>query len=372
LFDLVVPIEATSRDFRHIREHPSFTAARRLMDEVFAEFQDVDHSFVREFQTGGFSPRVFELALFAYLKEQGYDLDRSSPAPDFVIRGDVPVAIEVTTSNPSQDAGEDDAALSTSVRLGMPDDLPSSQREFVFQAGKALRRKLLKRDAAGLAYWEQPHVAGVPFVIALEPFHAASALIHAVGWLAEYLYGRRDIVAYDARGRLRLTAEQIDQHQHGGKSIPSGLFALPEAAHLAAVLFTNSSTVSKFNRIGTERGYGPSDVAMIRFGTIPDPNPNASTPQTFGYIVGDRDQDERETFSEGLHVLHNPWAQTPLPLGALRDITEHQLRDDGLVLTTFSRLDPFASKTLILHGRGVDVRELLRRELGQADKDASA
>lgn len=124
------------------------------------------------------------------------------------------------------------------------------------------------------------------------------------------------------------------------------------------MLFTNSSTVSKFNRIGTERGYGPPDVGMIRFGTIPDPNPNASTPRTFAYIVGDRGPDERESFSEGLHLLHNPWAQTPLPLGSLRDITEHQLRDDGLVLTTFSRLDPFASKTLILHSRGVDTREL--------------
>ena len=62
------------------------------------------------------------------------------------------VAIEVTTSNPSQDADEDDAALSTSARIGVPDDLPASQRAFVFQAGKALRRKLLKRDAAGLAY----------------------------------------------------------------------------------------------------------------------------------------------------------------------------------------------------------------------------
>jgi hypothetical protein len=112
----------------------------------------------------------------------------------------------------------------------------------------------LNETQPGLAYWERSHVAGVPFVIALEPFHAASALFHAVGWRSEYLYGRRGIVADDARGRLQLTAEQIGQHEHGGKSIPSGLFALPEAAHLSAVLFTNSSTVSKFNRIGTERG----------------------------------------------------------------------------------------------------------------------
>jgi hypothetical protein len=372
LFDLVVPIEAASRDFRQIREHARYIAARRLMDEVFAEFPDVDHSFVREFQTGGFSPRVFELALFAYLREQGYDLDRSRPAPDFVTRGDVPVAIEVTTSNPAQDQDQDEAALSAMARMGVPDDLPFSQREFVFQAGKALRRKLLKRDAAGRAYWEQPHIAGVPFVVALEPFHASSALVHAVGWLSQYLYGRRVLIAYDARGRLQLTAEPIGQHQHGGKSIPSGLFALPEAAHLSAVLFTNSSTVPKFNRIGTERGYGPPDIAMIRFGAIFDPSPNASIPLPFAYIVGDPARDQREAFSEGLHVLHNPWAQTPLPLGALRDVTEHQLRNDGLVLTTFSRLDPFASKTLTFDSREVDAHDMLRRLLGQAAEDASA
>ena len=46
-----------------------------------SNFPDVDHNFIQEFQTGGFSHRVLELALFAYLQEQGYDLDRSAPAP---------------------------------------------------------------------------------------------------------------------------------------------------------------------------------------------------------------------------------------------------------------------------------------------------
>jgi len=52
------------------------------MDEVFADFHDVDRSFLREFQTGGFSARVFELALFAYLREQGYEVDRASAGPN--------------------------------------------------------------------------------------------------------------------------------------------------------------------------------------------------------------------------------------------------------------------------------------------------
>lgn len=102
--------------------------------------------------------------------------------------------------------------------------------------------------------------------------------------------------------------------------------------------------------MGTERGYGPPDVTMIRYGTIVDPDPNAVEGQQFGYVVGDYGSEEWETFSEGLNLLHNPWAETPLDLGMLRGITEHQMVDDGRVLTTFSRLDPVTSVTLIFHG----------------------
>jgi hemoglobin-like flavoprotein len=69
LFDLVVPEKATSRRFRAVRDEAHFTAARRLMDEMFAKFPDVDKNFIQEFQTDGFSPRVLELAVFAYLQE---------------------------------------------------------------------------------------------------------------------------------------------------------------------------------------------------------------------------------------------------------------------------------------------------------------
>jgi hypothetical protein len=78
----------------------AFTAARRLMDEVFAEFPDVDHSFVNELQTGGFLPRVFDLALFCVPREQNPPLDRAGATPDFVVRSQHPCAIEATTFNP--------------------------------------------------------------------------------------------------------------------------------------------------------------------------------------------------------------------------------------------------------------------------------
>jgi len=356
LFDPVAPEGRTSRRFRDVRDLRVFTAARRLMDEIFADFPDVDHSFVREFQTAGFSPRVLELALFAYLKEEGYELDRSRPAPDFVISGDSPVAIEATTSNPPEGADPDYVDPSVGLQRLMPDDVPAAEQAFIFQAAKALRSKLSKRDAAGLAYWEQPHVAGMPFVIALESFYSASSLAHAIRPLGDYLYGRRDVATYDVDGNLHLVGELITEHQNGGKTIPSGLFSQSSASQLSAVLFTNNATISKFNRIGTERGYGPADVAMIRYGAIVDPDPNATKPQLFGYLVGDYEPDQRESFSEGLNLLHNPWAESPLDLGVLRNVTEHQLVDDGRVLTTCSRLDPIASVTMIFQGAGAEQR----------------
>lgn len=260
----------------------------------------------------------------------------------------------------------DDVDPSMGLMRLVPDDLPAAEQEFVFQAGKALRNKLLKRNAAGLAYWEQPHVIGMPFVIALESFHSASSLFHAVGFLGNYLYGRRDVATYDADGVLHLSGNSIVGHQYRGKTIPSRLFSLPEAAHLSGVLFTNSATISKFNRMGTERGYGPADIAMFRYGTFYNPKPNAFKPQVFGYLVGDYEPDERETFSEGLHLLHNPWAANPLPLHALRDITEHQLLDDGRISTTTptSRLEAFAAATVICRGAGAE--QDARRQLADS------
>jgi hypothetical protein len=148
LFTPLVPLEQTHHLFRRVIESSGHTAARKMMNEVFADFHDVDKSFIREFQTEGFSARVFELALFAYLREQGCALDRSHPSPDFVVRGEAPVAIEVTTTNPAQDSEPDDLTYSPPT----PENLSTMDKDFVFQLGKALRRKIIHRDAAGRAY----------------------------------------------------------------------------------------------------------------------------------------------------------------------------------------------------------------------------
>ncbi|MDQ0904690.1 hypothetical protein QFZ22_000675 [Streptomyces canus] len=352
LFDLArkMTLEKASREFRDFREAHAYTAARRLMDETFADLPDVDHSFVREFQTAGFSARVLELTLFAALREQGKELDRTSPAPDFVVSGDAPVAIEATTTNPPQGETAENVDIASAVRRLIPDDLEAAEAEFVFQIGKALRRKLEHRDAQGRAYWEKPHVEGVPFVLAVQSFHNPSALFHTTSPLATYLYGIRSIPTRDRHGSLVVNPQVVREHRRKDKSIPSGLFAQPEAEHLAAVIFTNSATVSKWTRIGTERGYGPADVAVARCGAMYDPDPDAALPVPFGYVVGDYGPEEHETFSEGFHVLHNPWTRTPVAAGTLDGFTDHRLQPDGTLLTTVRHPDYFVSRTMIIQG----------------------
>jgi hypothetical protein len=55
LFTPVVPLEITHPLFRGMKDGPGHEAARQMMNLVFANFHDVDKSFIREFQTGGFS-----------------------------------------------------------------------------------------------------------------------------------------------------------------------------------------------------------------------------------------------------------------------------------------------------------------------------
>ncbi|MBK3647737.1 hypothetical protein [Streptomyces sp. MBT33] len=113
--------------------------------------------------------------------------------------------------------------------------------------------------------------------------------------MASYLYGHRTVAGRDGNGALMWTSEKITEHRYADTTIPSGLFALPEAAHLAAVIFSNSATIAKFHRMGTERGYGPEDVALLRYGSVLDPDPGAVRPRHHAYVVGDYGPEDHET-----------------------------------------------------------------------------
>jgi hypothetical protein len=198
-----------------------------------------------------------------------------------------------------------------------------------------------------------PHVEGIPFVIAVGAFHNDHAQLHPDALLGRYLYGLDQSFSHDDAVNLTIAQQDLAEHHWSAKPkpLPSGLFKQPEADHLAGVLFSNSHTIGKFNRIGTEQGPGNAETALVRFGTCFDYTPNAAAPSQFAYVVGER-PGEQEYFSEGLTLFVNPWATTPLAPEALPEIVTIAPRDsDGLLEATFSTgFRPFSSKTMVFPG----------------------
>lgn len=202
------------------------------------------------------------------------------------------------------------------------------------------------QDAEGRHYWERPLIVDNPFAIALMAFHDRTALHFGASALTEYLYGATHKATRGKRGNLRVEPELLSEHRFEGKSIPTGLFRQDGGEHLGAVILSNNSTASQFQRIAIERGLGREDVHVFHHGFAFDPDPDADMPRQFAYEV-ERGV-HRETLAHGIHVVHNPWANTPVPPDALPGAIHLFLNEDGHVVNIGPEFQPFASTTLIL------------------------
>lgn len=309
--------------FLTVRDSRSHIAARGLMDRVFSEYEDKDGSFIREFQTHGFSARVWELSLFGYLAEQGYALDDTHATPDFVITGGC--TIEATTNQPRNPMASPQVDLQTDEGRKYHFTINPTDRlgEFRKQMRKAITSKMRKRFEGGLTYWELAHVRDLPFVLAIQNFYAETSTAFTDGVAATYLLGE--------------------------KPGDDGLFDDPELTPLSAVLFSNSGTAAQFNRIGKQAGYGVEDVRIWRAGFCLDREPGVVAPREFGYEVG-TPAAPPEDFGQSLHLIHNPNTVRPLPRTALTGVrqTTRTVDRSQLVVTGLSTFVPFASYTLVL------------------------
>jgi hypothetical protein len=208
--------------------------------------------------------------------------------------------------------------------------------------GSPLFSKLNKR------YWELSHVAGKPLVLALECFHEDGALGHSSAPIQEYLFGTRQTWYHDENGQLVIVPLTVDEHHGERKVIPSGFFNQPGAEHISAVLFCNTGTIAKFNRMGHQQPATRSRyVRMFRGGSAYRMDPNATLPAPFLYEVGDPAR--IETWDEGTVLIHNPRALNPVKRGWLGAATEATLESDDQIVTTFydDGFTPYWSQTYL-------------------------
>lgn len=337
--DLFTPIVSIAKQhpfFTKLSQEESFIPAKTVINELMPHFVDIDGNFVEQFQSSGFDARLWELYLNTYLNEEQLFFNREYNAPDFIVeKYGKQVAIEAVIVGRRNDNSA--SLFQGEPKLLHPSDIAEKHKdEMPIKFGSPLFSKLKKE------YWKLGHVAGNPLVFAIADFHDDQSMQWSSNALINYLYGVKHDFSHDKDGNLVISALKIEKHQVGDKVIPSGYFFQPDVENVSAVLFSASGTISKFNRIGRQAGFGPDNIIMHRFGTHHNHDPNASLPKQFAYQVT---TESNETWGEGLSMFHNPNAKHPVPEELFPSIAHHYY-DDGQIVSNLPEFHPYSSMTI--------------------------
>jgi hypothetical protein len=316
--------------FEQLRTLRHYSHALGLLRGLMYYFRDPDGHFIQQFQSdAGFDARLWELYLYATFTEAGYGFDRQHHAPDFHCRGPLgEFFVEATTVGVSPIPIEIDES-----------NIESYHEDYIpVRFAGALRAKLQKH------YWELPHVAGHPLVIAIQDFHATGSMKWSTPSLIEYLYGLRQIEDEDGTAR----SVSITEHRWKAKVISSNFFAQSGAENISAVIANPSGTLSKFTRMGFLAGFGDRDLKIYRRGiAFQDESGAAPTP----YAVEVTAEGYDETWGEGLAVYHNPRAKVPFPEECLPN-AGHFIVEDGELLSKRPAFFPLGSEMWVVAPTG--------------------
>jgi hypothetical protein len=330
-FAPVVPPDRLNPFFRILQEQPRYSPARELVAAMMRYFEDEDGNFIEQFQTAAFDARIWELYLYAVFTELGCAREPDIQAPDFVLQGvRGRFVVEATTANPAQRNAPAAPANEEEFRNYLENYVP-------IKIGRALKNKLNR----GNPYWEMPHVAGLPFVLAVQDFHAGGSMRTIVPAATEYVFGVRHTLV---EGRCRI--DWIDQHSFNAQREASGFFRLPNSEHVSAVIVNPQGTLAKFNRLGFIAGFGDRRVRMVRYGyrrndhnlADPRPRPFRDEVHALGY---------RESWVDGMVVLHNPRALIPLDPELIPGATHEFLRPNGEIMSLMPECPPYIAQTII-------------------------
>lgn len=294
LFNPVAPPEKWHPIFQLIMQ-PRYAPERAVLSEWAKGFVDRDNKFVYEFQTT-FEPCLWELYLFAFFKEQGFDIDFGKQAPDFIITKPTQLCVEAVIAAPAQ--GEQPA-----FGAGPP-VLPDNLNEFNAQATLRICNSFsVKEKKYQKNYNNLNHVKNKPFVIAIGSFDRPNSHLAANRPIMAALFGNY----YDEEASIAVQSNKVKNYKveavnkKAGVDIPLGLFVDDTYKHVSAVIFSTLATWGKIRALAIN----PDEP--IVFTTI-HPNEESIMPIVNTTIK----RDYVEHLADGLYIFHNPFAETPL------------------------------------------------------------
>ncbi len=312
--------------FLSLRDSKAYSSAKEIIKEIQLHYTDNDGNFIEQFQTNGFDQRMWELYLFCLFIENDFKINKLYYAPDFFLSlNNYEFSVEaVTVSNTSN--------LKVKTLEGASVDMEKEKTDMALRFGSSIYAKVKHIDKKYNAhYWELPHTKNKPFIIALADFHDEMSMVWSSNFLLEYLYGHEYIPNY-LEGELEILPKKINPYiKENGTKIKSGFFTNLENNFISAILSTAQGTISKFNRMGKQIGFGDKSVSIIRTSMFYNKEKDAISPKG---KVSSVNESSVELWSEGVSIYHNPNALFPLNPNLFPFAAHHFFGKDNQIYST--------------------------------------
>lgn len=279
-----------------------------MLNQLYLAMPNPDDNWASDCRTDNFHTRLWEVLLFASLREQGLLVTQDCPSPDFHVsnRKGGEAWVEAVTANstvPFDHANAEHVAP------------PGDRRERALGAAAVRYAKTLK-SKMDKGYTRMPHVSGKPFALAVADFHAPGSMVWSRAALIAYLYG------FTARkvwvGGNQVAVAEVVERLLGEQEIPAGLFFAPEAEGLSAVIFSPAATLAKLSRVPISFGGSTGDYRYVRIGEFADFTPGALRGKPFSMDVNSDEYRalwgpyDYEPWTAEIEVFHNPGAKHPI------------------------------------------------------------
>jgi len=300
MLDLFTPIADENK------QHPIFKMMlqeqyqpeRDVLTSWANGFEDRDGKFIYEFQTT-FESSMWELYIHEFLKHLGAEIDFSHHAPDFVAELAQQITIEATIAAPPH-GGEPAAGHGQKYP---PQDFSEFNRQSAIRISNSLSAKIKKLRSS---YSKLKHVEERPHVIALASFDQPFAHYAANRSIVAVLYGiyfdEENTIATRSNKFIKYPVEAVVKNEN--VNVPVGLFTTDEYRDVSAVIYSSLATWGKI------RAVADNPDAMTVYNTLHPPLGDSMIPE----IRFSKKSEYFENIADGLHILHNPYAERPLDI----------------------------------------------------------
>lgn len=287
--------------FKLLRNEPLLHLEREVITEWANGFADRDGKIVKEFQTT-FHSSLWELYIFAVLKELSLSVDFSKNRPDFMISGNVDFYIEAVVSEIKK-GGRSESTRNENDTYSMLEPIHKDQN-FHSLIDEAITRHsnsiLSKHKKYIKEYTKCDWVKeDAPFVVALGSYDQVNYGREFHYSMMALLYGFR----FDPDDQKYVRVESIIKPETTSE-IPIGIFADKNYEEISAIIFSCTVTMGKLTSlaVSTNESHPTNFVLNVRH--------DIDHPHYKIHIVS---QETPEELTDGLFVFHNPNARTPLP-----------------------------------------------------------